>query len=263
MTDLERKITEALANKTITSGALDVLIQGTEAAITAADEVAKTERARALDPALSPDPKAARAMWEDAEFNAQRLRTLLRRIQLRYQQVVGQEQYDAWAKTFDAVKPIHAAAAAKLRAVYLEFAPRLVEALAETQAADIEVHGVMAAKPYRLRQTDNDGRALSTVELAARGLTDVAADFSIMKMKMPAFDTPNQLAWPPHQPMFDPALFAPVIIGDRRSFTMNWWEVRQQQQDREAQAQAKREQEQQQAVSPIPSHADWWQRKRA
>ena len=56
------------------------LIAETETAIAAADEVAEAEREKALDPALSPDPKAAREAIQAAELARDRLRTLLSRF---------------------------------------------------------------------------------------------------------------------------------------------------------------------------------------
>jgi hypothetical protein len=44
--------------------------------------------------------------------------TLLPKLQQRYRAVSAHETYTAWAATFDALKPKHAAAAEKLRAVY-------------------------------------------------------------------------------------------------------------------------------------------------
>ena len=56
-----------------------------------------------------------------------------------------------------------------------------------------------AAKPYHLAQSNNDGRSLPTVECAARGLPGINAEFSLMQLKLPVFDKPNQLAWPPYE----------------------------------------------------------------
>jgi hypothetical protein len=49
------------------------------------DEVAKAERTKALDPALSPDPGQAREAMAAAEFARDRLRNELPELQKRYQ----------------------------------------------------------------------------------------------------------------------------------------------------------------------------------
>ena len=85
--NLERRIAAALADEAIASTAISELLEEMDTAIIAADESAEVERARAMDPALSPDPRKARAAMEDAQFAANRLRTLQPRLQKRLQHV--------------------------------------------------------------------------------------------------------------------------------------------------------------------------------
>jgi hypothetical protein len=113
--------------------------------------------------------------------------------------VRAQETYDCWLADFDAVKPKHDAAVAKLKKVYLECQGKLVDALMEAQAVDAEVRRVANAKPYDLPQANGDGRNFLEVELAARGITGVGlGGHSLMKdVKLPDFGEPAKLAWPP------------------------------------------------------------------
>ena len=76
---LEHRIASALASEDIKAVALADLIEETQTAIDAADKAAEAERTKALDPTLSPDPKAARAAMEDAAFTHDRLRPVLPR----------------------------------------------------------------------------------------------------------------------------------------------------------------------------------------
>ena len=55
------------------------------------------------------------------------------------------------------LKPKHAAAADKLKAIYTEFEAQLVEVLPEAKAVDAEVHRVGNAKPHHLPQANGDG----------------------------------------------------------------------------------------------------------
>jgi predicted transcriptional regulator len=80
---LEQRIASALASEDLTAAALPDLIAETQTAIDAADKAAEDERTKALDPALSPVPKAARVAMEDAAFTRDRLRTVLPRLQAR------------------------------------------------------------------------------------------------------------------------------------------------------------------------------------
>ena len=59
--------------------AIAALISETETAIVAADQDAKLEQERVLDPLASPDPKAAREAMQAAEFVQTWLRTALLR----------------------------------------------------------------------------------------------------------------------------------------------------------------------------------------
>jgi hypothetical protein len=83
-TTLESRIATALAATDITSSDLSQLLIEADAAIAAADKTAEEERSKALDPALSPDPKVARAAMEDAAFTRDRLKTLLPRLQTKH-----------------------------------------------------------------------------------------------------------------------------------------------------------------------------------
>jgi hypothetical protein len=56
---IEKRVSTMLSSRDATSDDLASLIAETETAIAAADEAAEAERKKALDPALSPDPKAA------------------------------------------------------------------------------------------------------------------------------------------------------------------------------------------------------------
>jgi hypothetical protein len=258
----EKRVIAALTNRDITSDTLAGLITETEAAITQAERAAEAERKRALDPTLSPDAAKARQAMENAAFTCDRLRNMLPRLRTKYQHVAGAEEYTAWAATFDAVKPKHAAAAAKLRAVCTEFEAKLVEALTEAKQVDAEVRRVSSTKPYRLPQSNNDGRSLPTVECEARGLPGIYAEFSLMQLKLPAFDKANQLAWPPYEtPLALQVVGGMVpVAGDPRLYSGDWWRVGQEQ-AAAARAKAQREQEQRQAEIDANYHGPrWWER---
>jgi hypothetical protein len=146
-TSLEQRIVAAFSDDAITSVALSELVVETEAAITAADEAAEAERAKALDPALSPDRKAARAAMEDAEFARDRLRTLLPRLQQHHARVARAEVKAAWVQDYDRVSAQCDALAEELKSVYCEFAPKLVDILTRSRQLNAEIRRVRSAKP--------------------------------------------------------------------------------------------------------------------
>jgi hypothetical protein len=222
---LEKKISDALSNNNnLASADLSNLVTETEAAIIAADQAAEAEHARALDPALSPDPVQARAAMEDAAFSRDRLKTLLPRLKHRYQQVADQETYDSWAAEFDQFLPRYNAAVAQLKTVCEEYEAKIVATLVEAQAVDAEVRRFARSKPHHLLQANNDGRDLPEVELAARGLSGVAPGCSFVKdMKLPAFAEPNRLAWPPPQPLSGVEVALALSASIPRHPGSDWW----------------------------------------
>jgi hypothetical protein len=234
-TTLEQRIATTLVNDDIASGDLDLLIQEVEVAASAAEKAVQEERERALDPSLVVDAVKARKAVVAAEFLAQRLGKAVPRLQEQLQQVHLHERYSHWLAEFERVKPKHDAAAAKLRAVYLEFESKLVEALNEAQEVDAEVNGLGSVKPYDAPQANGDGCHLLTVEMAARGITGIGRyGLSIMTdLTLPDFGEPTKLAWPPPTPSLSAQVATSMV--HRPHPGSNWW------QEREERARAVRE----------------------
>ena len=150
----------------------------------------------------------------------------------------------------------------KLRAIYTEFQDKLVKALTEAKQVDAEVRRVANAKPHHLPQANGDGRNLPSVECAARGITGLSPDFSLMTMKLPAFDAPNQLAWPPYEVPLAVQVAASMvpIATDPRQYTGDWWKV-QQERAQAIREQQQREQQERQAEADANYHGPrWWER---
>ena len=105
--------------------------------------------------------------------------------------------------------------------------PSWCDALQEAREIDQEVRRVANAKPHHLPQANNDGRILPTVEAAARGLPGgVSQDFSIMNLKLPVWNKPSELLWPPREPNLAVLMAASIpTLGDPRSYTGRWHEV--------------------------------------
>jgi len=201
---LERRLASALSDDSITSSILAALIDETEVAIADADAAAERERIRAMDPALSPDLRKARAAMEDATFAAHRLRTLEPRLQKRLQHVQYVEAHDRWLETYTAVKVKRDAAAEELKQVYPEVVSKLVELLARIRAIDAEVRRVNASKPVMVGEPWDGNLSLELTECKARGVTGFnSPDYSLDRgVRFPDFDKPGQNHWPPHQPLF-------------------------------------------------------------
>jgi hypothetical protein len=104
--ELENCISAALADDTVRAATLANLLQQTDWAVPEAEQYAAVERDKSLDPMQSPDPRAARAAMEDAQFAVGRLKTLQPRLLARYQQVCQQEAVQEYLGKRSALAPV-------------------------------------------------------------------------------------------------------------------------------------------------------------
>jgi hypothetical protein len=203
---LEQKIAAALNGADIASADLGQLLVETEAGIAAADKAAEEERARALDPALSPDPRKARQAMEDAIFCRDRLKTLQPRLQAQHQEVLAREYAARWREDFAAVASKRDELAEELRTVYPTIVERLVDILSRIPAIDQEVSRVNGSAPPgvkdRLLGVEQQARGVEGFGVSGawdpHGLLALAAD-----LKLPKFEEDGnryQYSWPPPQP---------------------------------------------------------------
>jgi predicted transcriptional regulator len=215
---LEQEIVAALAGADVNSSDLSALIERTEAAIPETDQAAETARSMALDPALSPDPKTARAAMEDAAFTRDRLKTLLPRLQARHQEVQAQEYLTRWRSDYEKLKVKRDGLAEELRTIYPELETKITDLLTRIAANDAELS--------RLHQARPGGVALHLLgaELVARDLERFRSlEPSIaQELKLPTFAPGQRLAWPPPQPSIA-ALYAMSMVPphDPR-YTADW-----------------------------------------
>jgi hypothetical protein len=211
MSTLEKRIASALVDN-ITSTVLSALIAETEAAIT---QAAEAERAKALDPIVSPDPVKAYAAMDDAAFTRERLRNVLTRLQARYQEIAALEYLTKWKADYEVLKVERDALAAELSELYPTFASRVADLLTRIAANDVELSHLHRARPSGV------SLHLLGAELVARNLEKFGiANPSISKgLQLPNFDHSDRMAWPPRR-TFDSAVFSAVSAP--RRFSADW-----------------------------------------
>jgi hypothetical protein len=258
MSTLEERIAAALVDD-VKSPDVAALIAETEAAITDADTNAKAERIKGLDLLASPDAIDAREEMQAAEFARDRLQAALPRLQKRHCEVVAAEEFEHWLPRREAVKARRDALAAKLGDLYVPFINEAIPLLLEVEEADAEVRRVNPEAPQ-----DAAGMHLHSVEEEARG-GEIGRlhNLQIMKdLRLPSWEASSVPLWPPHHPI-DPTLFMPMVSGDRRRYSGEWWKVKEE----EAQAwreQAARETAEREAKALENYHGPrWWQGERA
>ena len=215
---LEQEIVAALAGADVNSSDLSALIERTEAAIPETDQAAETARNKALDPALSPDPKTARAAMEEAAFARDRLKTLLPRLQARHQEVQAQEYLTQWRSDYEKLKAKRDGLEEELRTIYPEFETKITDLFPRIAANDAELS--------RLHQARPGGVALHLLgaELVARDLERFkTTEPSIaQELKLPTFAPGQRLAWPPPKPSIAIQVATSMTYGSHPS--ANWWE---------------------------------------
>ena len=202
--NLERRLASALSEDSITSSMLNSLINEADIAIADADATAEKERTKAMDPALSPDLRKARAAMEDAIFAASRLRTLQPRLRKRLQHVQYVEAHDRWLEFYTSVKAKRDATAEELKALYPEVVAKLTDLLTRIRTIDAQVHRVNTGKPVMVGEPWDGTLPLELTECAARGVTGFnSPDYSLDRgVRLPDFDKPGQNHWPPRPTRF-------------------------------------------------------------
>jgi hypothetical protein len=233
MNTLEHRIAQALSDNDITSHDIAHLLIETEQASIDADKQAIIARDLALDPIASPDTHKARAAIEDANFVCARLRTVMPRLQTKYDKTHRAERYAKWSLEYDRVKIKRDAAAEKLRQLYPKIEAELVALLLDVEATDREVQQINNAEMPFLTDgypRDEQRRLLRSVELEARGIHHYGSyDLQIVKdLKVPNFSEPAKLAWPVPKPPVDWSGLVPKFP----SKGADWWKDAQAEDDR-------------------------------
>jgi hypothetical protein len=257
MSTLEMHIASALSGE-ITSAAVAALIAEIEAAISQADVTAERERTKALDPALSPDARAARETLAAAEFARDRLRTVLPRLEARHQEIAAAEYETQWRADYEELGGKCDALAAELRELYPAFATKIADLFGRIATNDAEISRLHQARPA--------GTALHLpgAELMARNLAGFTrGEPSIAKeLRLPDWLNATKMAWPPPTVPLA-ALIAPPASGDPRRYSGDWWRVKEEE-ARAVRERQEREAAEQEAKARENWHGPrWWEAERA
>jgi hypothetical protein len=240
---LEQTIADALGNPNAALEDLVALIAECETGIERATAAAAEEKVKAMDPAMSPDPRAALDASQLAEFAAARLRTLLPRLHEALRQAQAREVYERWISSYQKLKPQLDEAAEEFAEEYPALVAKLVELFKKAAALDVQLSACNSIRPA------GEPRHLRSVELTARDLADFSyAAPSILKLAvLPDFEHSDQNLWP----LKAPSMASVVMPMDGRvnkfDCSPEWWRAGQEateekrKQDAQALAQAARE----------------------
>ena len=126
LAEIERRVSMALSSD-MTSSALAKLCQQLGFAVIAADEFAKSEAEKALDPTQYPDPVAARTAAESSAFMVNRLRTMTPRLAAHFQKVYAAEKVQTHVAKLRALAPEHELLQRELRETFQQATAKLVD----------------------------------------------------------------------------------------------------------------------------------------
>ncbi len=215
---LEQRISDALqSDAAATSADVAALIEEAEAAI------AKANKECAVEQTLALDPKAARQAIDDATFAANRLRTLVSKLEARYEEVLYQEQAAAWLSEHDTLRCERDALSEELRTVYPDIVSKIIDLFARMTANNEALSALHRARPPGVKQH------LLSAELHARRLDSFSRDTPSLLTSVCLVDWDSgRQAWPPQKPAMASAVAAAMVAASSRRFSGDWWKESEQ-----------------------------------
>jgi hypothetical protein len=195
---------------------LSALIEETKA------HIAKADQLRTVDQTSSLDPRAARQLTIDAILAADRLRSLLPKLQARHEQVHEQEEaawlaeQDAkWLTKYDALKHERDALAEELREVYPDAASKIANLFGRIAINDETLAKLNQACPPGVE------KYLRSAEAHARGPERFNQNSLLASVRLFDWDTGHQI-WPPPQSSLASAFAATSMVVCDRRFSADW-----------------------------------------
>jgi hypothetical protein len=200
------------------SSELETLIAQVEEAIRTADRTAEQQQVRSLEPGVA-DAKACRDEAENLVFTANRLRTLLHRLEARHQHVCAEECRQAWrSERFEPLKQERDSLAAEL----IELGKLYQQCV--TQGVDLFSRISLNNEAIKQLHRDQEMEEwLLSAELRARNLDEFSASQPSVLDSIHLFvwDTGEQV-WPLPQPSLGAAMAAMMTVGHDPAYSADW-----------------------------------------
>jgi hypothetical protein len=209
---LEKRIFDALQpDAAVTSADLAALIEEAEIGISTAEKHCEVDQTLALD------PNAARQAIADATFAANRLRTLLSKLQARYQQLQYQDEVAAWHADADVRESERDELSEELRKVLPDAWAKVTDLFVRMIAHDEALSELHQARPAGVH------RHLLSAELHARGLNSFTRATPSLLTLVHLIDLESgRQVWPPPRRSIAAAFAAAEPPHDSRRFSADW-----------------------------------------
>ena len=161
-----------------------------------------------------------------------------------------------WRARYEVLKEKRDGLATELQDVYPPLVAKIADLFSRITANDAELAQLHQARP------SGESPHLDGAELTARGLERFTRENPSIasELRLPSFEHSDPTVWPPSR-TFDPNLFAPVVSGDPRLSTGDWWKVQPEE------AHALREQKAREAAEREARRLEnyhgprWWERQ--
>jgi hypothetical protein len=188
--ELEQRVSVALTADGLQSSAIADLLDELEAGVSTAEQTARSEHERSLDPSVMPDPAEARRIAEDAAFVVGRLRTLLPRLESVYHAAYDAELEANWKARYDKLQVKRDILADEFEQA-LPLLGQLADLFTRMKACDSEIRKLQLARPASV------GGDLGSVELCVRELNAFNRDNpSILERAVLPAPDGNRKLWP-------------------------------------------------------------------
>ena len=212
------------------------LIADVEAAIIEADNTAEIARAEFFDPIQTPDIHTARDRMEATQFVAERLRSLLPRIQQKAREAECEADRQEWLIDFAALAEQRNALAKELRELYPRVEAQLVSLFARIAANDSALSAVHGSRP------DGAKGFLLGAEQVARGLDAFTRDEPSItrELQIPSWTKSCRLSWPARELPAAVMLAEAMPTSDPRRHSDHWFEALKEDSDRRRAEEANR-----------------------
>jgi hypothetical protein len=228
------------------------LISDTESAIITATNEAQIAHEQFFDPVATPDYHQARDRMELTQHTAERLRTLLPRIQQKAREAEHEADRQNWQARYEAAAVQRDSLAKELRDLYPKVESQLVSLFARIATNDAALSELHGSRPSGCKGV------LLGAELTARDLTEFNRDQPSLtrELRLPEFVESCRLAYPaPTTPASVMIAETVATIHDGRRYSSAWPEMLKQENARRvAEEQNRIEQEQRRTAEDKSSY---------
>ena len=213
----EQIVVDALANPRIASTELFEVVRHVEVELAHQENAEAVQREVSLDPAQSPEPKAAREALEDIRFARERLGRQLPLLRAHLETRLDDEARAKYDGEYSILDKMCGQAALRFQRID-ELIAEMVDIFKETAEVDRRIADLHSRAPI------GESRRLAGPEIRARQLLSFSRSKPSILRELRLVNFAGEVLWPPPQPSVASVL--PPVIDRRKhpdEFSNRWW----------------------------------------